>query len=281
MFACVVLLASCVSTRKSIGINDKYDHALADSILAYALDHESVYTLLDTIKPVSSVKFLRYKIAADSNTISGESHIVRDISLLDELKKYQKVCDVLSIGDWQFVLMPFAMTTNGDRNIEIYVVRKSKFRSMLEHKKHFFGQWGFTPDADPATVLPVIEYEKKYDRFRGYGYLFGYPDYAVDFFVEAAIHSDKDTSIKIVPRDFFAIPVFAGPKGYFTYAIPKGHRPTTSDSLTYYKAIKLLELYKTERSKYVNTTGEYNATALWMKWNKVNFLSTKRKRPNH
>lgn len=277
MLALIVMLSSCVSTRKGIIKNSEYDQALADSILAYALDHEAIYTLLDTIKPISSVKFLRYKVAADSSTAPGEERIVKDLSLLKEIRAYQKVCEALSIGDWQFVLMPFAMTTGNNRSIEIYAVRKSRFKSLLEQKQHFFGQWGFTPDANPATVLPVIEYEKKYNRFRAYGYLFGYPDYAVDFFVNATIQADKDTSIKIVPRDFFAIPVFAGPKGYFTYAMPKDHQPGATDSLTYYKAMKVLEAYKAERPKYINAAGGYNATALWIEWNKINRLSGRRK----
>ena len=35
---------------------------LIDSIFAKALDHEALYTLLDTLKPISSIKFLQISI---------------------------------------------------------------------------------------------------------------------------------------------------------------------------------------------------------------------------
>ncbi len=274
----IVLIAASCSINKQSRTNTHYrfDQTLADSMFAYALDHEAIYSLLDTLKPISSVSFLRYKIAADSNTAPGSKNIVPNDSLLHTLAAYQKICHALSTGDWQFVLSPFARTDNGYRNIEIYVVRKSRFKQVLQQKSHFFGQWGFTPEADPGTVLSVIEYEQKYDRYRAYGYLFGYPDYAVDFFVDAAIQSDSDTSIGLVPRDFFAIPVWERPTGHFTYAMPKGHQPDETDSIIYRKAMLTLDRYKRERSRYINSQGGFNATALWLQWNK-NLLHEKKR----
>lgn len=269
-FLLVVLIGSCTASKHAARQLNDMDRQLADSMLAYGLDHEAIYTLLDTLKPISSIKFLRYRIAADSNTPEGAEHIIRLQGMPDTLKAYQRICSALSTGDWQFVLNPFARTDDGYRSIEIYVVRKSRFKSILQQKQHFFGQWGFTPDADPATVLPVIEYEKKYDRYRAYGYLFGYPDYAVDFFVNASITSDRDTTIKLVPRDFFAIPVWAGDKGYFTYAMPKGHTPGETDSVIYRKSLDVLNKYRQERGKYVNNKGEMNALELWRRWNRKN-----------
>lgn len=273
---CISFLSSCISSRSYQKSNAGYDAAIADSMLAHALDHEAIYTLLDTLKPMSSVKFLQYKIVSDSSTPAGAERIVSNDSLLKDIKTYQRICNTLSNGDWQFIVVPFAMTYNGNRNIEIYVVRKSRFKSLLHQKQLFFGQWGFTADADPATVLPIVEYEKKYNRFRAYGYLFGYPDYAVDFFVNAAITSDTDTSIHLVPRDFFAIPVYASEKGYFTYAMPKNHQPTSVDSSTYYKAMRTLETYKAKRQQYINKNGGLNATALWRDWNKELFRQQNR-----
>ncbi len=277
--ALIFIAASCTTTRQSpTAIHTGFDQALADSMFAYALDHEAIYTLLDTLKPISSVRFLRYRIAADSATAAGAENIVRHDSLLHAIAAYQKICHAFSRGDWQFVLNPFARTDDGYRNIEIYVVRKSRFRQLLQQKSHFFGQWGFTADADPATVLSVIEYENKYDRYRAYGYLFGYPDYAVDFFVDAAIRSDRDTSIGLVPRDFFAIPVWERPTGHFTYAMPKGHQPDETDSVIYRKAMLTLDRYKKERSRYINKRGGFNATGLWLQWNKTMLSEKKRNR---
>ena len=91
------------------------------------------------------------------------------------------------------------------------------FPSCLKDR-HLFGQWGFTANANSATVLSVVEYENKNDRYRAYGYLFGYPEHAVDFFVEASI-TEEETG-EFVKRNFFTIPVEAGNSGDFTYAVP-------------------------------------------------------------
>jgi len=239
------------------------DRALADSILAYALEHEALYTLADTLKPISSVKLLRFEIAKDSTMKDGDAVVVvKKDSILQQLERYHRVCESLSGDDWKFILMPFNRTDKEIRNLEIYVVRKSVFKKKLSQQPAFWGQWGFTPGSDPAVVLPVIEYETKYDRNRGYGYLFGYPDYAVDFFVTAQITQAMDTAHKLVPRDFFAIPVYAGNKGYFTYAIPKGQQPLASDSTLYFNARATLERYKLLRERYKTSNG-IRSMELW------------------
>lgn len=264
----IFFLSGCTSVRQLKGRNvPDYDQALADSVLSYALDHEALFTLADTLKPISSVKLLRFAVAKDSTMNDGDARVASNDSLLQIIERYQKVCVALSGGDWQFVLMPFNRTEKNIRNLEIYVVRRSKFQRELAEHPAFWGQWGFTPSADPSIVLPAIEYEKKLDRYRAYGYLFGYPDYAVDFFVESSKAQDRDTAHKLVPRDFFAIPVFAGNSGYFTYAMPKGHDPDMIDSSLYKKAAITLEKYKAIRTKY-KTAGGLKAMALWMEMRK-------------
>jgi len=261
----LLLITSCnlqKSSYKNIS-NEDYDKALADTILAYALDHEALYSLADTIKPISSVKFLRFAIAKDSTMKDGDANITLQDSLLKKIETYQKVCKALSIGDFEFVLLPFERTEKSIRNLEIYVVRKSRLVSILKTYSVFFGQWGFTPSTSPAVVLTAIEYESRLDRNRAFGYLFGYPKHAVDFFVESTRKQEADSAKVLVPRDFFAIPVFAGNTGYFTYATPKGYQPTAVDSAIYKNAMVTLERYKTLRVKFV-TPGGLNATKLWM-----------------
>ena len=264
-------IASCTvqqSLQKSI-VKEDFDKSLADSVLAYALDHEALFTLADTLKPMSSVKFLRYKLAKDSTMKDGDAIITRKDSLLNKVEAYQKVCKALSKGDWQFVLVPFERTEKNTRNLEIYVVRKSRFASVLRNNAAFFGQWGFTESTNPAVVITAVEYETRLDRNRAYGYLFGYPSYAVDFFVESTKKQEADSSKKLVPRDFFAMPVYAGNQGYFTYAMPKGHKPTAVDSTIYYRAKTILDNYKKIRPNYKTTQG-LKATELWIKLNEEN-----------
>lgn len=243
--------------------NEPFQQALADTLLANALDHEALYTLTDTLKPVSSVKFLRYAIAKDSTQQDGDITIATQDSLLKKIRAYQQICHTLSKGDWQFVLTPFNRTEKNIRNMEMYVVRKSVFAKKIQQHQHFFGQWGFTPNSDPAVVLSVIEYETKLDRNRAFGYLFGYPTHAVDFFVEAAKIQNADSSKTLVKRDFFSIPVFAKTSGYFTYAVPKGYKAVQVDSAIYKAAAQTLQRYKMARKKFSHNKN-IDGLKLWM-----------------
>lgn len=264
---CVFVLAGLISCASSNKISRSsqsftFNRSLADSILAYALDHEALYTLADTLKPMSSVKFLRYAIAKDSSMQDGDAVVTKNDSLLQLIDQYQAVCQALSNDSWQFVMVPFQRTEKQMRNLEIYVIRKKAFANKINEYQSFFGQWGFTPNTNPAVVLSVIEYETRWDRNRAYGYLFGYPAYAVDFFVEANKIQQADVNKTIVPRNFFAIPVFAGNQGYFTYAMPKNYQPSGLDSAIYNKAQNTLKQYKSLRSTYLKPTG-LEAQALW------------------
>ena len=69
-----------------------------------------------------------------------------------------------------------------------------------------------------------------------------------------------------VKRDFFAIPVFAGETGHFTYAIPKGYLPSSIDSSIYNKAIPTLNKYKRARIMYTKN-GQTKAFKLFKKLN--------------
>ena len=110
--------------------------------------------------------------------------------------------------------------------------------------------------------MAVVEYESKWDRNRAYGYLFGYPAHAVDFFVEAQKIQDSSPDKKFVTRDFFPIPVFVKEKGYFTYATPKGYKPVEVDNNLLKAATQTLEKYKSVRGKYVVGKG-LQGLGLW------------------
>ncbi len=256
--------SSCSTTNSISQFKKNYNNHLADSLLAYALDHEALYTLADTLKPMSSVKFLRYAIAKDSSMQDGDAVVIQNDSLINLIDQFNTICKELSNDTWQFVMVPFQRTEKNMRNLEIYVIRKDAFANKIKQYQSFFGQWGFTPSTNPAVVLSVIEYETKWDRNRAYGYLFGYPAYAVDFFVEANKIQQADVNKKIIPRNFFAIPVFAGNQGYFTYAMPKAYQPNDIDSTIYNKAQSTLTKYQLMRSKYLQPTG-LKAQALWEK----------------
>lgn len=226
----------------------------ADSLLTLALNQEALYTLMARLKPVSSIGYsFRYFLAKDSIHHDGDKHIINPDTdsvrtMISDLTQWNRIIRALSFGDLRFVLIPYKQTYKGERGMELLVCRQSMIDSLITVHQDFFGQWGFAPGVDPHTLMTTIEFESKYDRFRAYGYLFGYPEYAVDFFVDA----DKEyaRTNQFVKRDFFHIPTVARPSGHFTYAMPKGHQPTAVDSAIYHKGVRVLNHYKKTRHTF-------------------------------
>jgi hypothetical protein len=253
-----ILLSSCTAAKfpfkKAYRLMNVQEKNLTDSILQYALDHEALYTLADTLKPMSSVKMYRLPLLS-TNPIQADS-AYRALTVL------QTLASKLSAGDVYFILNPFERADSIYKNLELYAVRKSSMASVIAQHQIFYSKLGISPNTNPATVLAITEYESKYNRWRSYGYLFGYPDYAVDFFVNAG--KEQDNTKQFVKRDFFHIPVFAGTSGYFTYAVPKGYQTNERDSVTYRKAAVTLARYRQLRRRFQNSNG-VKAVKLWAK----------------
>lgn len=229
-FACNMPKRAINKSYRALSLEQQ---VLADSLLLYGLNHEALYTLTDTLKPMSSIRLYRFPLFGNAQQ--------KDSSIL-QLKQLQELCNRLSIGDWQFVFNPFERKDSIYRNVEIYVVRKSRLQNLIRTHELFYANFGITVNTPPATILAITEYEQKYNRWRSYGYLFGYPDYAVDFFVAAG--KEQDSTRQFVKRNFFNIPVYAAEKGYFTYAIPQTYQPGNMDSSLYAAAQKTLNRYK-------------------------------------
>lgn len=246
------------------------DRDRADSLIAFALDHEALYSLMADLKPISSIGFsLSYPLGKDSTQQDGQYDVVNMSvdsvqAFVRDIESWNRVLDALSFGDYQFMLLPFRQVWDGKRNMQVLLCRVDLIDDLLQEQAPFFAQWGFVPGTDPAILLTAIEFEEKHDRFRSYGYLFGYPRHAVDFFVEASLQQEETG--EFVSRDFFQIPVYAKEKGYFTYAVPKDYEPGSRDSLIYNSAQQVLEEYRQLRPEYLDEQGNLEAIELYREW---------------
>jgi hypothetical protein len=174
------------------------------------------------------------------------------------------VLSALSFEQYRFLLIPFRNVWKGDRNFQILVCRQDLLDSLLISHDSFFGQWGFVPGTDPSILITTTEFESKHDRYRAYGYLFGYPDHAVDFFVEAS--KEQERTGEFVTRQFFQVPVHARESGNFTWALPEDMEPLSSDSARYYQAVDVLETYQNMRPDYIKADSSINAVKLYRDW---------------
>lgn len=255
----IPFLWGCGSSRQTsaLQLNDPqegYYNFLIDSILEFGLDHEALYTLTTDIKPMSSLVSFSFPIANTDTVSSLKSDIVDRNELgyeLDRLYEIQQAVNKISLPDLKFVMVPYNASYKKDRIMQINVIRISKLDSLLRAREDFFGQFGLVPGADPAVVVSTIEFNDRYERLRGYGYLFGYPDHAIDFFAEASYK--HDTNGEFVERNFFQIPTHTRDGGYFVYAYPKSYEPSVEvDSVIYYRAVNALDEYRKVRNNWLN-----------------------------
>lgn len=259
-------ISSCKTLPKRNITRTKHENAnyrLRDSILQSALDGEALYTILGNIKPMSSVVAFNFPLGNSDSTRKLEENILKnDLQFrhLDTLTQIQQALNSIHIPGLKFVLVPYRSAYSSTRILQVTAVNIQLLDSVINTKKSFFGQYGFVKGTDPAVILTVNEYEKRYERLRGYGYLFGYPDYAIDFFVRAFEESDRTG--KHVERNFFQIPTYSHETGNFVYAYPKGHTPSSIDSTIYRRAQQVLIDYKRIRPKYVNSDSTLRAYEL-------------------
>lgn len=258
--ALILMMFFSCTTQKNITYNSnpsyelsKQQEQLLDSILQKGLDYEALYTIIGKIKPMSSVVSFNFPIANIDSSKKTKGDVI-DLDAkqkyIDKIERIQTSINSLNYPDIKFVLIPYCNAYGTRRTIQLSVVRLSLFDSVLQKKASFFSQFGFVAGADPAVVITTIENSDRYERLRAYGYLFGYPDYAIDFFVKAFESHDK--THKFVKRNFFQIPTYATKEGAFVYAYPKNYTPNNTDSTLYFKAGKVLKQYKVLRKNYLN-----------------------------
>jgi hypothetical protein len=237
------------------------DQQLADSILTVGLDNEALYTLLDTLKPISSVVSFRIGAMQKDSLLPKEAGVI-ELSPSDivRLERFQRVVNTLRFGDVRLVMVPYKDIYDGQRYVEIFAIRESVLRSVVRRDSLFWYRRGFTSEASVDLLLAANEYDNRYDRWRGYGYLFGYPRHAVDFFVQSG--RTFDSTKVFVPRDFFQIPAYSAQQGRFVYAVPKGYVPTDLDSTLYHAASATLTRYRSIRPHYMNADSSVRAIDL-------------------
>jgi hypothetical protein len=251
----------------------------AEEILLKALDSEALYTIVGGLKPMSS-GFASYQFTireprgiteveasellqkyptedsrkslpdAEKRKVTTVDNFVKRKKTVQEIDETRKILAHFRCGDNLFAdLHHFAETFEGKRFTETVIFNRNSLRKMLVEKSNFFVRFGITENSHPLEVLFAVEYNKTGARFGGYGYLFGYPDYAVHFFVQAS--DEEEFSGKFVERDFYSIPTFSNPTNRFVYAVPKGHIENETDKLLKAHALKVFEEYKTRREKYI------------------------------
>jgi hypothetical protein len=258
--------ASSAAAPAALDARQTESRKLASEMALRAMDREALYTVAPTeggtrIKALST-GFWQSKL--DAAAPKEES--------LRELEARRRALDLLDTGELDFGVMAFTTVFDGQRHVEAYVVHVGTMDDVLSRHSAFFGPYGLTRGTSVGEVLATVERMPRLDRFRAYGLLFGYPQYAVDFFVEAARDEVKPEGSEegkgagkeaseasrggeaaarrpIVPRDFVSIPVHESETNRFVWAAPKGHAGHPDDEAIRAQAAAILARYRAARGE--------------------------------
>lgn len=216
---------------------------LADSLIHLVLQQEGLFTLYGGLKPISTVQHFSYDIDSLSGNYLNKQSVANNLLILSNSLK------LLNNDTIGYTVIPFKAIHGKKRTFEILIYHKASIRKLISDKSEFFLKRGILPTDNIEKILAIYEFEDKYDRYRAYGHLFGYPDHAVDFFVEAS--RIQDNGGDFVKRDFYQIPVANRQEGRFVYAVPHGCEPQEVDEKLKWDAGILLSRFQSDWESYI------------------------------
>jgi hypothetical protein len=219
---------------------DEQTKQLSDELLQKALDSEAFYTLVGQLKPASEGFWGSY--------FTAETPDIAEIERVRSALRSWSVPDIFYAD-----VLVYESIQQGQRYASAYVIHVPSLKKLITEEANFFGRWGITSETPPGEVMMAIERSRQpEDRWRGFGLVFGYPRYAIDFFVNAGLHQ-RNTG-EFVERDFRHIATFGGRTGRFVYAVPKLSRPNAEDIELQRQAARPLSEFRRLRPQYLAHT---------------------------
>ncbi|AXJ01084.1 hypothetical protein CYPRO_1834 [Cyclonatronum proteinivorum] len=228
------------------------DHGYVDSLLYSSLSNTGLHTFISDLKPMSDIVSFRWQIEGTEE----DAHPA--LQFIDEFVRINHIAAAISCGPLKTILTPFRNIFDGERYVQMRVVRQDAFDQSFAAFPEFWSRWAFAEGTDPAIVVQVMEYEERLDRFRGYGLLYGYPEHAVDFFVDAAAHQAETG--EFVERDFMQMPVVSGRTGMFVYAVPRGHEKNDADQDIYNRAQENVAFFLEHSQAWYDEYGRFDTS---------------------
>ncbi|TVS07529.1 MAG: hypothetical protein EA423_03955 [Phycisphaerales bacterium] len=240
-----LLLGGCAASgvpdaRQSLGPEER---RAFDELVLRMLDREALYTVAGGLKPMSS-GFWSHRLSTEEPD-------------LEPLARTRALLELIEDGEIAAGVMVFAAEWDSKRSAEAFVVHRASMRRMLNEQRAFWAPLGIDPGTDPEVVIAIAERLPRLDRFRAYGYLFGYPDDAIDFFVAAAAEQEETGSL--VRRRFISVPTHEAETNRFVWAVPEDYAGDPREDEIREIAGPILDAYREKRERY----GERTPAALF------------------
>lgn len=216
------------------------DQTFSRQLLLKALDSEALFTLAGGVKPVSEGFFsTRFRVNPPDTS---------------ELERVRRVIAPWRCGaSLEAGVLVFENLHEGERFAAGWIADRNSLESLVTERAGYFGRLGLTKESSGESVMLSIERASQpEERWRGFGLAFGYPEFAVEFFVRAGLHQ-RETG-EFIEREFRQYPTFSRQAGGFVYAIPQVTPEQDCERLLRTNCEAILAEYK--RLRAMHTEGE-------------------------
>jgi hypothetical protein len=220
---------------------------IAEKVLLKALDSEALYTFVGDLKPMSQ-GFIEFEVKPSDERVGNLSLILSKFHCGREI---------------QGALVVFDSKSANHAIASSFIGRPS----LIEKKRLEFqtdvSSLPVDESFDLADFVSWIDQINGRARFKNFGMYFGYPKYAVDFFLEAQRKELENG--ETLERDFYSVPTFAADSSRFIWATPLPHQEQEVDREIRRVADQVLERYRLLRARHITSEGT-GALALIREW---------------
>jgi len=237
------------------------DRARSEDLLRQMLDGEGLYTLVGGLKPVSGRNLFKLSFIPDYPDTPTAQFVAAAADL-------QRLVSVWRCGP-DLGAYVFADPRRASLS-DTYLYNLPAYRRTITAHGAYFTRLGLTPAAHPAEAIIAIRQGEESNR--GMGYLFGYPDYAVDWYEDVHVPELKARG-EWPDGDVVEIPTFekmvwkrTNTEHFrFSWAVPKGHVENDADRAIRATAARIFSAYTARRARYIGP-GKPGAFALLRNW---------------
>lgn len=221
----------------------------SEALLLHALDTEALYSLIGDLKPLSS--FAEITVPMDR----------RETLDLDELRR--AIAAWHCGDDYSALVHHFVESRDGRVAYEAQIWNRPALAALLARYGTFFARFGITGSLHPDALMRSVDRIPMPERARAYGFLYGYPDHAIDFFL-AAGQQEHDTG-QPTPSDTVSVPTYARSTGLYVWSVARGHVENAADRQIRKEAVAILQDYLSRRPRYIGP-GKPGVVALLRDW---------------
>lgn len=236
------------------------EQAKSEALLLQMLDGEVLYTFVGGLKPVSCRN--AYKLAFIEHWPEGPTQ--EFLAAAEGLRRLVQPwrCGE-AVGAYVFAHPKRA------RLCDTYFYNRPALAGTIRRHEAYFAAIGVTPTSHPVDVFIASADQ---DDNRAVGYLFGYPDYAVDWYDDVAVaHFEKTKSwpdMDTIEIRTFGKMLFKRTRTEhyrFNWRVPKAHQENDADRAIRSRADRIFAEYTERRARYIGP-GKPGAFALLRDW---------------